>query len=769
MELGQHNTIQQNPSKKITRIYITAFLLIGLFSLAGQLLIRYTLASQSDDASVINIAGRQRMLSQKLVKTAMLIVQADSSADFERRQMELYVNQKLWEQSHYGLQYGDTALNIPSNYNSESIREHFVELNEHFAAMQKSLNQIKYLSFDVPRDSVRRSLTQLTTHEPGFLRVMNDITLQYTQDANEKIERLKRIELTLFCITISILLIEAFFIFRPAIGNINKFFEIASQKTQELTLANEQLAEKHLLAQQYLEQLGAQNEELKQQSEELITVNDNLKSAQTDLEETIQEKETLNEELRQNAEELLQINEVLETSQSRLKLALVEKEATHHELQHKHEELLNTLDKLELAKTELQKLAVVVQKTNNGIIITDHLGGISYVNQGFEDISGYELADIKGQNFISVLNNKSDQENAKLQIKQKFKSKAAFSLEISNRRKDGSKYWMYLNVNPVYNDKGEIINYVIIETDISESKEKEALLQAQKESLETAMTELKETQMQLVQSEKLSSIGQLTAGIAHEINNPVNFIYAGANTLRQVLNDVRLLIGKYNEIKPNSSQDTLLQKLKEIREYKERIHFDELDEDVTGLLSDVILGAERTRDIVQSLRNFTRLDENEAKPANIHENLDSTLVILNNNLKDRVEIIKEYDEYLPFIECNIGQLNQVFLNLINNASQAIEGKGTITIKTNTNQEQDTVTISIIDTGVGMDEDTINHIFDPFYTTKPIGEGTGLGLSISIKIIKSHNGEITVTSQPGQGTCFAITLPITQNHNKAAAN
>lgn len=284
--------------------------------------------------------------------------------------------------------------------------------------------------------------------------------------------------------------------------------------------------------------------------------------------------------------------------------------------------------------------------------------------------------------------------------------------------------------------------------EIHEQKEE---LAAKSDRLEKMYHDLANTQAQLVQSEKMASLGQLTAGVAHEINNPINFVSAGINSLRTNFTDIMELMWGYLALKPQEDNRIPLQNLDKLRK---EIEVEELIEESEKLFKSIKNGANRTTEIVKSLKNFTRLDESTLKTADIHEGLDSTLVILMNQIKDRITIIKDYGKLEP-IECYPGQLNQVFMNILSNAVQAIKSEGTITIQTR--YQGDKVMVSIKDTGMGMSEAVRKHIFDPFFTTKDVGEGTGLGLSISYGIIEKHKGKIEVKSEPGQGTEFIICL------------
>lgn len=278
-------------------------------------------------------------------------------------------------------------------------------------------------------------------------------------------------------------------------------------------------------------------------------------------------------------------------------------------------------------------------------------------------------------------------------------------------------------------------------------------IEVKNKELGKAYDELKAAQVKLVHSEKMSSLGQLVAGVAHELNNPINFIYGNMEHLKNYSHDMRDLIAKYISFEENLTEE----QKSEIEEIKEDIDYEYLLEDLDDLLTSCKEGAERTRQIVLDLRNFSRLDEANLKEVNIHEGIDSTLNILHNKYKDRVEIIKEYDDSIPPIYCFAGQLNQVFMNLLANASQAVEEKGEVKIITQ--KDDDYATIKISDTGVGIPPENLSKIFDPFFTTKDVGDGTGLGLSVTYGIIEKHNGTISVDSKVGEGTTFTVKIPI----------
>ncbi|WP_254567206.1 amino acid permease [Oscillatoria sp. HE19RPO] len=338
------------------------------------------------------------------------------------------------------------------------------------------------------------------------------------------------------------------------------------------------------------------------------------------------------------------------------------------------------------------------------------------------------------------------------------------------------------------------IEYVVILRDISRRKQAEAELKAafarqeqltaiatrQAQELETALSELKQTQSQLIQTEKMSSLGQLVAGVAHEINNPVNFIYGNLTHTNEYATDLLALIRLYQASYPEPNP--------EIEAFIEQIELTFLTEDLPKLIASMKLGAERIRQIVLTLRNFSRIDESDMKPVNIHEGIDSTLLILQNRLKPtaqypRIEIIEEYSD-LPAVECFASQLNQVFMNIISNAIDALHERVKAAILTPDGEEMPVpkitirtaaldshwVRIAIADNGTGIPESICNRLYDPFFTTKGVGEGTGLGLSICYQIVvEKHGGRLYCCSQPGQGTEFIIEIPVrtvkTRPHGK----
>ncbi|HEX6834507.1 MAG TPA: ATP-binding protein [Rudaea sp.] len=290
--------------------------------------------------------------------------------------------------------------------------------------------------------------------------------------------------------------------------------------------------------------------------------------------------------------------------------------------------------------------------------------------------------------------------------------------------------------------------------DTSEEYARGRELQSRNTELEAANAKIRGTQEQLIQTEKLASIGQLAAGVAHEINNPMGYVHSNLETLVTYSQHLLALVEAYDHELHKAARE---ESLAEIREMRRRFDFEFLRTDLPQLLAESREGAERVRKIIQDLKDFSRSDASNAwVTVDLHRGLDSTLNIVWNELKYKARIVKNYDE-LPPVRCIPSELNQVFLNVLVNAGQAIEHNGIITISTMV--EGDYVVVAIGDDGVGIPEAMLPRIFDPFFTTKPVGKGTGLGLSISYGIIKKHGGSIEVSSASGQGTLFRILLPI----------
>ncbi|MDD1620915.1 MAG: ATP-binding protein, partial [Methylococcaceae bacterium] len=281
------------------------------------------------------------------------------------------------------------------------------------------------------------------------------------------------------------------------------------------------------------------------------------------------------------------------------------------------------------------------------------------------------------------------------------------------------------------------------------------ILEIEKNQQTLLNQQLQEAQAHLIQSEKMASIGQLAAGVAHEINNPLGYIYSNLNSLQQYIQQLTQVAEQAERLARQLPADNT--EVEGFYQLKKSIDLEFLKTDAADLVTESLEGATRAKKIVQDLRDFSHIDKQERAMFDLEAGLDATLNIVNNELKYKAEIVKQYAGLRPF-ECVGAQLNQVFMNLLVNAAQAIDDFGKITIRTGY-QDADWLWVEIEDTGKGMNEETRARIFDPFFTTKPIGKGTGLGLSLSYKIIKDHQGHIEVVSRPGHGTTFRILLPV----------
>lgn len=457
--------------------------------------------------------------------------------------------------------------------------------------------------------------------------------------------------------------------------------------------------------------------------------------------------------------------------------------------------LAETNNELQAQKTALDEHAIVS--------IADISGFITYVNDKFCSISGYARDELIGRNH-NILNSGLHDRDYFARMWKTISGGQVWHGEIRNRRRDGDFYWVDSTIVPFLDQSGKPYQYIGIRTDITIRKQMEeslqninvelqqrvdertealslamkqleadiaertrsqGLLQTQYEQLESLHHKLQEAQTQLLQSEKLASIGQLAAGVAHEINNPIGYVHSNLGTLEKYVNDLFTLIGHYESAESALPDDDPTRD--ELAGMKKKLDLMYLREDVPQLMNESKEGITRVRKIVQDLKDFSRLDSSpDWQYANLHQGLDSTLNIAHNEIKYQADVVKAYGD-IPEVECLPSQLNQVFMNLMVNAAHAIEGpRGTITLRTGVGAAGDEVWVEVADTGKGIPDDVKSRIFDPFFTTKPVGKGTGLGLSLAYGIIQKHRGRIEVESEVGKGTTFRVTLPI--KHEAAAA-
>ncbi len=397
----------------------------------------------------------------------------------------------------------------------------------------------------------------------------------------------------------------------------------------------------------------------------------------------------------------------------------------------KHEQLSSLFKDVELVKKEWERTMDCIQDM---VILLDRNGNIRRCNRAAVEFSGNRFEDLIGLHWVKAL---------------RFPGMS--SMEIGHYcmeiRDEASGRWFLFTCYPyTEHDDASISGAVITIHDTTESKL--ASISEQK-----ANEELKETQAQMLQQEKMASIGQLAAGVAHEINNPTGFIMSNLGSLGKYTERLIALIQELTEaiaaFCPAETQ-------KKLAETRKRLKIDHILSDVPSLIAESIEGAERVKKIVQDLKCFSRVDDAQFKPTSLAECLDSTINIVWNELKYKASLAKDYGD-LPLVGCYPQQLNQVFMNLLVNAAHAIEKEGEIGIRTWC--DRDNAFVSISDTGCGIPEEIRPMIFDPFFTTKDVGTGTGLGLSISYDIVKRHGGDISVTSIVGSGTTFTIRLPL----------
>lgn len=421
----------------------------------------------------------------------------------------------------------------------------------------------------------------------------------------------------------------------------------------------------------------------------------------------------------------------------------------YDELKVKNTVLEQTFSLVKNAKKEWE---LMVDNINDILILIDQKNTILRVNKRLKDLVKMDFKDLLGRKWQEVLK------------KGNFSYKILNSGEIEYYHPSG-RYFNYniYFIHNFYNTSSYAA--VIILQDITGIKkltlqleESSKILKEKNQELNNAYSELKFAQAKILQQEKMACIGQLAAGVAHEINNPTGFVMSNLNTLLRYSERIKEFISYQSEVlnalyNGDSNNADLLSRL---FEKKKASKIDYIIEDLVDLVKESLEGAERIKRIVQDLKNFSRVDEAEYKLSNINDGIESTINVLWNELKYKAVIKKEYGD-IPQIKCNLGQLNQVFMNLLMNSIQAMDKQGEISIKTW--NDNDNIYISIADTGVGIPEDKINRIFEPFFTTKPVGQGTGLGLSIVYDIIQKHNGNIKVESKVGLGTTFNITIPI----------
>jgi two-component system NtrC family sensor kinase len=403
------------------------------------------------------------------------------------------------------------------------------------------------------------------------------------------------------------------------------------------------------------------------------------------------------------------------------------------ELLVQHEKLKNLFSQVELSKKEWENTMDCIRGV---VLLVNSEGDIKRFNKALLDLTGKTLHQIYGRNWEEIFKEHG------FPVPPKDEQEAELCHAPS-----GS--WFSFNSYPFSNStQNEYSGTVITLYDITEAKRFTR-------ELEKAYSDLKTTQAKVVQQEKMASIGQLAAGVAHEINNPMGFISSNLNTLGKYVDRLKEFIAVQSELIEATANSEAVEAL---RSKRKALKLDYILEDGSELIRESLEGAERVRTIVQNLKSFSRVDQAEFKHADINECITSTINIVWNELKYKAKLTRELGE-LPLTKCYPQQLNQVIMNLLVNASQAIEEQGDITVRTW--HEDGSIFASVTDSGCGMAPDVVKRIFEPFFTTKEVGKGTGLGLSITYDIVKNHNGDIAVESEPGKGTTFTVRIPIVE--------
>ncbi len=415
----------------------------------------------------------------------------------------------------------------------------------------------------------------------------------------------------------------------------------------------------------------------------------------------------------------------------------------------------------ELRQSE-EQFRLISENGADMISLLDEQGNYLYASRSYANL-GHDPQQLVGANLFTYIH-PDDVPRVRDEINAVVNSFQTRSMEFRFQQKDGAWCPVESAVSLLINDAG--LRLVAVARNITdrvrreeERQSLESQLKQRNQELEQTVTDLKHMQGSLVQSEKMASIGQLTAGIAHEINNPLAFVSSNLNRFKEYFDDTLSLMKEWQALGKSLEGNPMWEpQLRLLKAAEQQADLDFIAEDFGNLMHHSRDGAERIKSIVERLRGFSHLAGTEFGDANINEAIDDTLTIVWNELKYKAEINKEYGA-LPLVSCNVGELKQVFINLMVNAAHAIQDRGEITLRTSLEGKR--VVIQISDTGNGIAPDNLKKIFDPFFTTKPVGKGTGLGLWISATIIQKHKGTMTVESELGRGTTFTIKLPIEQ--------
>jgi PAS domain S-box-containing protein len=400
------------------------------------------------------------------------------------------------------------------------------------------------------------------------------------------------------------------------------------------------------------------------------------------------------------------------------------------------------------------RVTATVFEAREGMVVTDAEGIVLRVNRAFTESTGYTAEDVVGREMSHLLKSSRHDEAFFAAIWEAIRQTGLWKGEVWSQRKNGEVYPQWVTITAVRSSADVLTHYVVTLTDITDRKRLESEMAQRIEELKTLNDRLEEAQTQLLQAEKMAAVGQLAAGIAHEINNPVGFVNSNLGTLKEYVTALLQLIDAYRPLADACPPGHPA--LQEVNQLLQNVDLAFIRDDGLSLLAESRDGLERVKRIVADLKDFSRVGESQWQSADVHKCLDSTLNVVASEIKDRAVVIKEYG-VLPEIMCMPFQLNQVFMNLLLNAAHAIKERGTITLRTG--RAAETIWIEVEDSGVGIPAEDLKRIFEPFFTTKPVGAGTGLGLSVSYGIVQKHRGRIEVRSELDKGTVFRVILPI----------
>ncbi len=423
---------------------------------------------------------------------------------------------------------------------------------------------------------------------------------------------------------------------------------------------------------------------------------------------------------------------------------------------------------------ELQMLSVAVEQSPASVVITDTQGTIEYVNPRFTEVTGYTAKEAVGQN-PRILKSGKWPKKAYKALWNTILGGKTWTGEFENRKKSGEVYWETASISPIRNTEGTITHFLAVKQNITARKKAEQTLARMNLKLQEEQEQLKATHAQLLHAQKMESIGQLAAGIAHEINTPIQFVGDNTRFQQNAFTDLSSLLQNYERLRNAAMEGTVTAELlAEVKAAVEKADLEYVFEEIPKAIEQSLEGVERVATIVRSMKEFSHPGGNDKQPADLNKAIESTITVSRNEWKYVAEMNLELDSALPPVPCLLGDFNQVVLNIIVNAAHAITDvvgkdsgeKGAITVSTR--QDGDWAEICISDTGAGMAAGVCAKVFEPFFTTKEVGKGTGQGLTIARSVVvQKHGGTIDIESRVGKGTTFTIRLPIDEKPNKPA--